>query len=162
VRSIAWVFFGKCSVKPMSESEGRNSATGEVAILPAWQVVALKKLWQVEGSGEREVSDQPHRRQYPRRTAYLIVEYTVLEGTFRDFIKDIGSGGLFVRTSRKVAVGQPIKAKFPLSNYHQTVEAMGRVVRRDSDGFAVTFDGAITGLVCKDGQFPEIVHKGNR
>ena len=91
----------------------------------------------------------------------MIVEYTVLEGTFRDFIRDIGSGGLFVKTARKVAVGQPIKAKFPLFNFHQTVATTGRVVRRDADGFAVTFDGAISGLICKQGQFPEIVQNGD-
>jgi Tfp pilus assembly protein PilZ len=108
------------------------------------------------------VSIVPNQRRYPRRTAYIIAEYTILEGTFRDIIKNIGAGGIFIKTYRKVAVGQPIRTKFPLFNFDQLFEATGRVVRRDPDGFAVTFNEAIHGLVCKEGHFPEIVHEGDR
>ena len=104
----------------------------------------------------------PNRRRYPRRTAYIIAEYTVLEGCFRDIIKNIGSGGLFIRTDRKIAVGQPILTKFPLFNFDKTLQASGRVVRGDPDGFAVTFNKPIEGLICKEGHFPEIVHEGDR
>jgi hypothetical protein len=41
----------------------------------------------------------------------------VLKGTFRDVIKNIGAGGLSVRTNRKVVVGQPITIKLPLFNF---------------------------------------------
>ena len=107
----------------------------------------------------RHINEQ---RQYPRRTSYIIAEYTVLEGTFRDIFKNIGAGGLFIKTYRKVAVGQPILVKFPLFNFDQIIKASGRVVRIDPDGIAVTFNEAIQGLICKEGHFPEIVHEGNR
>jgi len=103
-----------------------------------------------------------NRRQYPRRAAYIIAEYSVLEGTFRDIIKSIGAGGIFIRTERSIAVGQPILTKFPLFNSDKTLEASGRVVRRDPDGFAVTFTKPVSGLICKEGHFPEIVHEGDR
>ena len=102
------------------------------------------------------------KRQYPRRTAYIIGEYTVLEGTFRDFIRNIGAGGLFISTDRKVAVGQPVSIKFPLFNFDNPVQITGRAVRRDKDGLAVTFNEAIEGLICKEGHFPEIVQEGDR
>jgi Tfp pilus assembly protein PilZ len=102
------------------------------------------------------------QRQYSRRTAYIIAEYTVLEGKFRDIIKNIGAGGLFIKTYRKVAVGQPVWIEFPLFNLDQTIEATGRVVRRDPDGIAVTFNEPIEGLICKEGHFPEIVHESDR
>ena len=102
------------------------------------------------------------KRQYPRRTAYIIGEYTVLEGTFRDFIRNIGAGGLFIATDRKVAVGQPVSIKFPLFNFDNPVQITGRAVRRDKDGLAVTFNEAIEGLICKEGHFPEIVQEGDR
>jgi hypothetical protein len=44
-------------------------------------------------------------------------KYKVLKGTFRDVIKNIGAGGLSVRTNRKVVVGQPITIKLPLFNF---------------------------------------------
>lgn len=105
---------------------------------------------------------EQNSRQYPRRTSYIIAEYSVLEGRFRDIIKSIGAGGLFIKTYRKVAVGQPVLIKFPLFNFDQTVETTGRVVRRDSDGIAVTFNEVIGGLICKEGHFPEIFHEGDR
>lgn len=104
----------------------------------------------------------PEQRQFPRRTAFIIAEYSVLEGTFRDIIKNIGAGGVFIRTDRKIAVGQPITVSFPLFNFDNIVQTAGRVVRSDHDGFAVTFNEKIEGLVCKEGHFPEIVHEGQR
>lgn len=103
----------------------------------------------------------PEERRYPRRTAYIIGEYTVLEGTFRDFIRNIGAGGLFIATDRKIAVGQPVSMKFPLFNFDTLVHIAGRVVRRDTGGVAITFNRAIQGLICKEGYFPEIVHEGD-
>ena len=104
----------------------------------------------------------PKRNTSPRRTSYIIAEYTVKEGRFRDIIKNIGAGGLFVRTSRKVAVGQPITLQFPLFDFDQTIQVTGKVSRITQVGFAVTFDEQIDGLVCKKGHFPEIVHEGDR
>ena len=104
-------------------------------------------------------SDQ---RQYPRKTAFIIAEYTVLEGTFRDIVRNVGAGGLFIRTDRKIAVGQPVTVNFPLFDFDNIIQSVGRVVRRDPDGFAVTFNVAIEGLVCKEGFFPEIVHESDR
>ena len=102
------------------------------------------------------------QRHYPRRTSYIIAEYTTLEGTFRDIIKNIGAGGLFIKTHRSIAVGQPILVKFPLFNFDQTMQVAGRVVRRDPDGIAVTFAEAIAGLICKKGHFPAIFHEGDQ
>jgi hypothetical protein len=104
----------------------------------------------------------PNNRRYFRRTAYIIVEYSVLEGDFRDKIKNIGAGGLFIRTDRKIAVGQPILTKFPLFNFDKIIQVYGRVVRRDPDGFAVTFTKPVSGLIWKEGHFPEIFHEGDR
>lgn len=102
------------------------------------------------------------KRKFPRKTAYIIGEYTVLEGTFRDFIRNIGAGGLFISTDRKVAVGQPVSIRFPLFNFDNIIQITGRIVRGDRKGFAITFNEAIEGLICKEGHFPEIVHEGDR
>ena len=104
----------------------------------------------------------PKRNTIHRRTSYIIAEYTVKEGRFRDIIKNIGAGGLFVRTSRKVAVGQPITLQFPLFDFDQTIQVTGTVSRITHLGFAVTFDEQIDDLICKKGHFPEIVHESDR
>ena len=104
----------------------------------------------------------PNRHEYPRRTSYIITEYTVREGSFRDVIKNIGAGGLFVRTSRRIATGQPIAMEFPLFQFDNMVRITGKVIRRDPDGFAVAFDEPLNALICRDGEFPDIVHEIDR
>jgi Tfp pilus assembly protein PilZ len=101
-----------------------------------------------------------HPKSY--KTAYVIAEYSVLEGTFRDFVTHIGAGGLFIKTTRPIAVGQPVSARFPVFNFHTVVQATGRVVRRDADGIAVTFAEGVHGLVRKAGHFPEILEEQNQ
>lgn len=102
------------------------------------------------------------QRQYPRRTAFIIAEYTLKEGTYRDVIKNISADGLFVRTWRKFVAGESISLKFPLFKFDNIIKVFGKVVRNDHDGFAVTFDEPIHGLNCKDGRLPEIVNEGDR
>ena len=104
----------------------------------------------------------PNQRQYPRSASFIIAKYIVIEGEFRDVIKNIGAGGLFIRTDRKIAVGQPISIEFPLFKFDNLIKVTGRVVRIDLRGFAVTFSGPIHGLICKEGEFPKIVHESNR
>src|SRR5210317_2143776 len=103
-----------------------------------------------------------NKRQYPRRASYIIAKYSVREGTFRDVIKNIGAGGLSVRTNRKIAVDQPISIEFPLFQFDNTLQASGTIVRRNLNGFVVAFNDPIEGLICKEGHFPEIVHESDR
>ena len=104
----------------------------------------------------------PNRQEHPRRTSYIIAEYTVNEGTHRDVIKNIGAGGLFIKTSRKVSLGQAIALEFPLFQFDKSIKSTGRVIRRDHDGFAVEFDEPLDALVFENGDFPKIVHESDR
>jgi hypothetical protein len=104
----------------------------------------------------------PNQRQTPRRTAFIIAEYTVREGVFRDIIKNIGTSGMFISTKRPVAENQPVVLKFPLFEFDHLVQIQGKVVRSSHHGFAVTFDEPISGLTGEDGQFFEIVHEIDR
>lgn len=103
-----------------------------------------------------------NRQKHPRRTSYIIAEYRLNEGTFRDVISNIGSGGLFVRTSRKVAVDQTIVLLFPLFDFEQPVEVSGKVIRRDHNGFAVMFDRPLQALRGAEGKLADIVHESDR
>ena len=105
---------------------------------------------------------EPDNREFLRRTSFIIAEYTVNEGTFRDIIKNISAGGLFVRTSRPISVGQDIKLSFPLFDFNQDVTVHGKIVKIDHTGFAVQFFKPIEELVSENGKFPEIVHETDR
>ena len=101
-------------------------------------------------------------RDHQRRTSYIIAEYRVKEGVFRDIIKNIGAKGLFVSTKRSIALNQDITLRFPLFEFEHEIEARGKVVRRTPNGFAVLFDSPIRGLISSSGEFPDIVHEIDR
>jgi len=102
------------------------------------------------------------KRQFPRRPAFIIADYTVREGTFRDIIKNIGARGVFISTWRKIAQGQPIELRFPVFEFDDPLKVRGTVVRSSAKGFSVVFDQPIDGLICKEGEFPQIVHESER
>lgn len=103
-----------------------------------------------------------NQRTHPRQTSFIIVEYSVREGTYRDIIKNIGANGMFVNTTRTIADDQPIELRFPLFEFENPIQIAGRVTRRTVTGFAVTFDRPIDELDCQEGNFPDIVHEINR
>ena len=103
-----------------------------------------------------------NRRQYPRSPSYIIANYTVAEGTFRDVIKNIGASGLFIRTEKRIAAGQAISIEFPLFQFEDIIKVTGRIVRKDTMGFAVTFNRPLHRLISNKGEFPKIVHESDR
>lgn len=95
-----------------------------------------------------------HRRQYARYRTLFTAKYTIKAGTFRDLITNIGAGGVFVSTRRKVAQGRSINIQFPIFAFGKWLSIMGSVVRCEPDGFAVMFDEGMDVRILKDGQFP--------
>jgi hypothetical protein len=101
-------------------------------------------------------------RGHNRRTSYIIVEYSVKEGVFRDILKNIGVNGIFIKTTRTISAPQSIELKFPLFEFEHHIHVKGTVVRSGPTGFAVELDQPIDGLISKNGQFSDIVHEINR
>jgi len=100
-------------------------------------------------------------QQYPDRATFILAKYSVLEGNFHDIIGKIGSGGMFITSNRRIAVGQPIVTDFSLLKFKNTIQVPGRVVRKDTNGFSVTFSEPVFGLIKKEGHFPEIFEQGS-
>lgn len=103
-----------------------------------------------------------NRRQYPRYMAVFSTKYTVKEGKFRDLIRNVGAGGVFVSTRRKIRQGRSINIQFPILALGKRLSVMGIVVRCDTNGFAVMFNEAIEAHLLKEGRFPGSVDEGNR
>ncbi|MEE4111359.1 MAG: PilZ domain-containing protein [Desulfobacteraceae bacterium] len=99
------------------------------------------------------------RRRYPRHTALFSAKYTAKEGMYRDLVKDIGPGGVFVCTRQKMVQGRTINLQIPILVFGKRLSLMGNVVRCDAEGFAMKFDKPIDekifnagdwGLTCAD------------
>jgi hypothetical protein len=93
-----------------------------------------------------------NRRKYMRHTALFSAKYIIQAGRFRDLIKNIGSGGVFISTRRKIDTAQPINLQIPIFAFEKWLSLMGTVVRCNSEGFAVEFDEAIDEKLFKTGQ----------
>jgi len=104
----------------------------------------------------------PKASRQDRRASYIIARYTVREGTYRDIIKNISAGGLFVRTSRRISIGQAITLEFPLFDFEKHIEVQGMVVRVEHRGFAVEFGRPLRELIDGNDLVPALVHEGDR
>lgn len=101
-----------------------------------------------------------HRREYSRYPAVFSVIYTSRGGRFRDLTRDVGAGGVFISTKRKISKGMRVNIQFPIFAFEKYLSLMGRVVRCESEGFAVMFEEAIEVKVFKDGEFLGNADKG--
>jgi hypothetical protein len=108
------------------------------------------------------MSEKKEPRAHTRSPAYIVAQYRVKEGVFRDIIKNIGANGIFIATRRQIASEQPVEILFPLFTFEHNIQITGKVARSGPHGFAITFDQPIAGLICQEAPFPEIVHEIDR
>ena len=82
---------------------------------------------------------QENRKDHRRDTSI----YAVFSGQdcyFRDYIKDISAGGLFIETETALFVNQELVITFFLPDAGKPIKIKGKVVRTDPKGFGIKFD----------------------
>ena len=93
-----------------------------------------------------EQSKFENYRDHPRKNTSI---YAVCSGQnfyFRDFIKDISSGGLFIETETSLFINQEILVTFFLPDTGTPLKIKGKVVRTDSKGIGVKFNEVIPNI----------------
>ena len=111
---------------------------------------------QAAGQGEWKMNPIANRRRHTRRTALFSAKYTVKSGTYRDLVRNVSAGGIFIVTRRPIEDGQRISLRFPVFAFDKKPGVTGTVVRSQDKGFAVIFDNPIEEKICQDGQSPHI------
>lgn len=81
----------------------------------------------------------PEKRKYDRKDFIRIIDYTVGERYYRDFIQDISEGGLFIDTSNQFSVGQEILMTFVSPDYQKPFKINGKIIHTQTDGIGVKF-----------------------
>jgi len=84
-------------------------------------------------------SQKEEKRTYVRKPFFMSVDYSTQDRVYRDFIKDISTGGVFIETLRPLPVGQEISMAFSFPNLRQNFKINGDVVRMGSKGIGVAF-----------------------
>ncbi len=79
------------------------------------------------------------RRKHERKPFFIVVDYSAEERVYKDWIKNISAGGVFIETHMPFSVGQEVSLTFPLPNYQKYIKIIGKVVRIDLQGIGVRF-----------------------
>lgn len=89
----------------------------------------------------KELKQRPfkERRKHERKPFFIVVDYSAEERVYKDWIKNISAGGVFIETHMPFSVGQEVSLTFPLPNYQKYIKIIGEVVRIDLQGIGVRF-----------------------
>jgi hypothetical protein len=80
-------------------------------------------------------------RKHPRKSCSVPIGYTSSNQDFQGIIKNISSGGLFIKSDHPIAVGKKLKLSIPSKKKAKLVKLDGKVVRSGPNGFGVEFEG---------------------
>ena len=79
------------------------------------------------------------QRQCERKDFFRIIDYTLSDQCYRDFIQDISETGLFIKTSQAFSVGQTVSMTFISPNNQKPFKMDGEIVHTNNDGVGVKF-----------------------
>jgi Tfp pilus assembly protein PilZ len=103
---------------------------------------------------ELEDRQKTERRMYRRKNFFMTVDYQVADRYYRDFIQNISTSGVFIKTSQTFSVGDAVLMTFMSPDYQKPFRISGEVARLDSEGVGVKFniessvqEDALTNLV---------------
>ena len=86
------------------------------------------------------------QRRHPRKGCSIPVDCATRDQSFKGFIKDISTGGVFIETHGDSTVGKEISLTFSTPHQQERVRITGEVVRNNMLGIGVAFKQAMQGL----------------
>jgi len=119
------------SGKRVSESSVTSRLIEMIILMPENERRAL-----LESLEQKQAAS---KRKHARKKFVAVVDYVAEGRTYKDFIQDIGQGGVFIKTRVPFALGQDISLTFTLPGNKHHIKIMGRVVRTTADGIGVEF-----------------------
>ena len=88
---------------------------------------------------KQEESKFQEAREHHRRQTSIYAVFSGQDCYFRDYIKDISAGGLFIETETALFINQELVITFFLPDALKPIKIKGKVVRTDSKGFGIKF-----------------------
>ena len=89
------------------------------------------------GKFEERLAEE--RRKHVRKPFFMVVDYAAKGRTYKDFIQNISTGGVFIETRMPLYAGQKLAMSFPLPNCKKHVKITGKIVRTNVQGVGVKF-----------------------
>ena len=88
-----------------------------------------------------------NRREDPRKPCFIAVDYADRDRGFKDFIKNISAGGVFIETNTPFSIGRDLTLTFSSSNYQHPIKITGEIVWTGTLGIGVQFKSENQDLV---------------
>jgi hypothetical protein len=88
---------------------------------------------------ELETRQNKEQRKYSRKDFLRIVDYTVGDKYYRDFIQDLSGSGVFIKTSQTFSEGQTILMTFMSPDNQSPFKILGEIIRIHTDGIGIKF-----------------------
>jgi len=85
-------------------------------------------------------------RKNPRTICLIEVNCRMAENSFKTFITNLSTDGVFLETQNRIGIGQKVAMSFSLPNHPNPLEIKGQVARIEPRGIGVVF------LALKHGQ----------
>jgi len=79
------------------------------------------------------------KRKHHRKPFFMVVDYTAQGYAYRDYIKDMSAGGVFIETPVRFRIGQELSLSFALPTRQRHIKVRGQVVRTSPQGIGVKF-----------------------
>jgi Tfp pilus assembly protein PilZ len=89
--------------------------------------------------GELEEKLFKRKRKHERKPFVTTLDYSTDSGSYRDYIKDISVGGLFIETGTSFSVGEETSMTLLLPEYEKKIKIQGEIVRIEEQGIGVKF-----------------------
>ena len=113
-------------------------------IVSTMSVSEMEKL--LKGLEKWRESKLGGKREHARKDLSIYARFWLGDYVFRDYIKDISAGGLFLETNTPVTVGGTVTIAFALSDDEDSIQVEGKIVRIKPNGFGVKFNEPLTAL----------------
>ena len=87
-------------------------------------------------------SNHPSNREYPRKDTSIYGFFETVNLSFRDHIKNLSAGGLFIETELPISfsASDELFMQFIHPESNDLFKTQGKIVRIDSKGIGVKFD----------------------
>ena len=79
------------------------------------------------------------RRNHPRKSCSVTVDYALGDRVFTSMIRNIGAGGAFIDNANSVATGQQTTLAFWFPTLPRPTKIKGEIAWKSSHGFGVKF-----------------------
>ena len=85
-------------------------------------------------------------REYARKNLSIYALFWLGDNFYRDYIKNISAGGLFIETKKPVTIDETVMVSFSPSDDEEPIQVKGEIVRGTPYGFGMKFNEPLTAL----------------